>query len=50
MVVDPKGKVMDYAAPGEEKVIISKLSKLSLDRFRSKFPVLKDRDEFFIKK
>jgi len=50
MVVDSKGKVMDYAAPGEEKVVISKLSKLSLDRFRRKFPVLDSRDAFFIKK
>lgn len=50
MVVDSKGKVMDYAVLDEETVLISKLSKLSLDRFRSKFPVLDSRDAFFIKK
>jgi len=49
MIVDSKGKVMSSAAPGEEKVIVYRLSKLSLDRFRCKFPVLKDRDDFFIK-
>jgi len=48
MVVDSKGKVMASATPGEGKVIVSKLSKLSLNRFRRKFPVLKDRDDFFI--
>jgi len=50
MIVDSKGKLMVSAAPGEEKVVVSKLSKLSLDRFRSKFTVLRDRDNFFIRK
>jgi len=49
MIVDSRGKVMASAHPGEEKVIVYRLSKLSLDRFRSKFFVLKDRDDFYIK-
>jgi len=50
MIVDSKGKVITCAAPGDETVIVSKLSKLSLDRFRRKFPVLNDRDKYIISK
>jgi len=50
MVIDSKGKVMDCGTSGEQMVVYSKLSKLSLDRFRRKFPVLDSRDDFFIKK
>ena len=44
--VDPKGKLISIASEKTEQILIAKLSKDSLDRFRSKFPALPDADDF----
>jgi predicted amidohydrolase len=46
MIIDPKGKEIAEARQAKEEIITAKLSKLSLDQFRKKFPVLPDADNF----
>ncbi|MGV8094945.1 MAG: amidohydrolase [Mangrovibacterium sp.] len=46
MIIDPKGKEITIARQRQDTIITAKLSKLSLDQFRKKFPVLPDADHF----
>lgn len=48
IVVDPKGSSLTEVTSNEE-IIIAKLNKPSLEKFRRNFPVLDDADVFFIK-
>lgn len=48
MIVDPRGKEIAETMNSGEQIIAAKLSKSSLDRFRKKFPVLPDADDFTI--
>lgn len=45
-IIDPKGKIMAEAIGKKEQLISAKLDKGSLERFRLKFPVLPDGDQF----
>jgi predicted amidohydrolase len=49
MVVDPRGSVLTRTEPHQESVETVTLSLDELNRFREKFPVGKDADEFIIK-
>ena len=49
MVVDPRGSVLTRTEPNQESVETVALSLDELNRFREKFPVGKDADEFIIK-
>jgi predicted amidohydrolase len=46
MAIDPKGSVMDSIAESREGLLAVTLSWDLLDKFRSEFPVWKDRDQF----
>ena len=46
MIVDPYGKIVAQAGPGEEQLVTGILSKQKLDDFRNKFTVGMDWDEF----
>lgn len=48
-IIDPKGKIMVVAEIKSEQIISAKLSKGSLERFRSNFPALADADDFEMK-
>jgi predicted amidohydrolase len=48
-IIDPKGKPMVVAVTKSEQIISAKLSKGSLERFRSNFPALADADDFEMK-
>ncbi len=45
-VIDPKGKEMVVGKIKTEEVLVAKLSKSSLERFRSNFPAWQDQDDF----
>ena len=46
VIIDPKGKVMAASTEKKEQIVSAKLDKGSLERFRAKFPVLPDADDF----
>jgi omega-amidase len=47
MIIDPLGEVL-YHAPAEEAIFTNSLSRDHLDMVRSKFPFLRDADDFMI--
>jgi predicted amidohydrolase len=49
MVIDPKGNIISNTNPYEESVETISLSLEELNRFRKKFPVGKDADDFELK-
>jgi len=49
MVIDPRGNILSTTEPHKESVETLLLSLDELNRFREKFPVGKDADEFVIK-
>ncbi|MCF8335720.1 MAG: amidohydrolase [Bacteroidales bacterium] len=49
MVIDPRGNIISKTEPHQESVETLSLSLDELNRFREKFPVGKDADEFVIK-
>lgn len=49
MVIHPKGHIISTTQPGQEASETVTLSREELDRFRQKFPVAKDADDFVIK-
>ncbi len=49
MVVDPRGNIMTNTEPHQESIETVSLSLDELNRFREKFPVGKDADDFIIK-
>jgi predicted amidohydrolase len=49
MVIDPKGYIISNTEPYTESVETIELSLQSLNKFRKKFPVGKDADDFEIK-
>lgn len=46
MVVDPKGKMMNYAIDNQECIVRATIDMLELKSFRQKFPVLDEIDDF----
>ena len=46
MVVDPKGKIISHTEPQKESIETVEVSLQYLNKFREKFPVGKDADEF----
>lgn len=48
-VIDPKGNIMSDTSPYNESVETNSLSYSELERFREKFPVALDADEFELK-
>ena len=49
MVVDPRGNILTNTKPHQESIETVSLSLDELNRFREKFPVGKDADDFVIK-
>jgi predicted amidohydrolase len=49
MVLDPKGNIMSKTEPHQDSVETITLSMNELNRFREKFPVGRDADDFVIK-
>ncbi|MFZ6050362.1 amidohydrolase [Halocola ammonii] len=46
IVISPKGETISAAKPNEEQIFSAVLSREDLERFREKFPVLHDGDDF----
>ncbi len=49
MVVDPRGSVMAETWPDKQQVLIADLDIETLKRFRERFPVWLDADDFEIR-
>lgn len=47
--IHPKGEYIHQLTPSKEEVVTMELSRLDLEDFRKKFPVLKDADAFTFK-
>lgn len=48
VIIDPKGQIIKKAKDYEEEIISAELSLYELNRFRDKFPVFLDADDFKI--
>ena len=48
VVIDAYGRTIAQCADGEEEIAIAELDMEQLQRFRQKFPVLGDSDDFLL--
>lgn len=48
LIIDPRGAIIAYAKPNEEGSVTGEISMTELSKFRKKFPVLEDADDFII--
>ena len=48
MLVDARGRIIEECRPGTSQTITAQLDMESLARFRTKFPVLHDADNYHL--